>query len=233
MQRPGGILSGRGHGRRQRWAQPPQRRPRRPALTRLSLCFLFPTLSGVLRSVLGLSAFPVMLAVHSPTVPPPLAWPGWRNGALEAHRLLRALWAPWRSAPRQRAGGRGRVLHLFNSCRLQKIQLQYTCQNMGFRNWNRNGLWFVPVPKLSDRENRWMKLSYSGHVTALENGQPLRFRYQISKNCTMVQIFSTMVLTCGAKHHRFSADVSDRKLLEIHKLSRPHLNTQLFVHVYV
>ena len=34
---------------------------------------------------------------------PAAAGVGWRDGALEAHRLLRALRAPWRSGPQQQA----------------------------------------------------------------------------------------------------------------------------------
>jgi len=34
---------------------------------------------------------------------PAAAGVGWRDGALEAHRLLRALRAPWRSGPLQQA----------------------------------------------------------------------------------------------------------------------------------
>ena len=57
-----------------------------------------PTLSGVL----GLGAFPGY-AGSSQSDCPAAAGVGWRDGALEAHRLLRALRAPWRSGPLQQA----------------------------------------------------------------------------------------------------------------------------------
>lgn len=57
-----------------------------------------PTLSGVL----GLGAFPGY-AGSSQSDCPAAAGVGRRDGALEAHRLLRALRAPWRSGPLQQA----------------------------------------------------------------------------------------------------------------------------------
>jgi len=48
--------------------------------------------------------FPRGYAGSSQSDCPAAAGVGWRDGDLEAHRLLRTLRAPWRSGPRQRAG---------------------------------------------------------------------------------------------------------------------------------
>jgi hypothetical protein len=99
VQRPGGILIGRGH-------KTPAALGSAAAVEASAACSgsAEAVLRWAQRSAASLgSALSRGYASSSQSDCPAAAGVGWRDGALEAHRLLRALRAPWRSGPLQQA----------------------------------------------------------------------------------------------------------------------------------